>query len=103
MRWGKKRCNYFIETYIKADLKAMKSKLNLLRFNQENDIMMGCETFFLPARIHFLLTWLPCINLMKQWYSTTAWPLVRGIYVKGTASFSLTLDTRAGLFKAGLR
>lgn len=77
----------------------MKPKLNLLRFNQENDIMMGCETFFLPARILFLLTWLPCINLMKQWYSTTAWPLVGGIYVKGTASFSLTLDTR-GFFLA---
>ena len=40
----------------------MKPKLNLLRYNQENDIMMGCETLFLHGSIHFLLAWLPCFN-----------------------------------------
>ena len=27
----------------------MKPNLNLLRHNQENDIMMGCKTIFLPV------------------------------------------------------
>ena len=32
----------------------MKPKLNLLRHNQENDIIMGCETFF------FLVEYISC-------------------------------------------